>query len=162
VIFRFKDFRLDTDLRELRSGAETQVLEPQVFDLLVYLVKNRKRVVAKDELVQSVWGGRIVSDATINSRINAARRALHDKGKQQSIIRTFPKRGGVRFVADAVEESELEARTDLQGVNANRSPPDTKPRLMILPFACRGGRTRATWRWACRRHSGGPVEADWN
>ena len=80
-----------------------QALEPQVFDLLVYLLKNRKRVVAKDELVQSVWGGRIVSDATINSRINAARRALHDKGKQQSIIRTFPKRG-VRFVADAVEE----------------------------------------------------------
>jgi DNA-binding winged helix-turn-helix (wHTH) protein/tetratricopeptide (TPR) repeat protein len=138
VIFRFKDFRLDTDLRELRSGAETQVLEPQVFDLLVYLVKNRKRVVAKDELVQSVWGGRIVSDATINSRINAARRALHDKGTQQSIIRTFPKRG-VRFVADAVEEPEPQVRTDLQGapVDVGRSP-DTKPRLMVLPFACIG------------------------
>ena len=139
MIFRFKDFRLDTDLRELRSGAETQALEPQVFDLLVYLVKNRKRVVAKDELVQSVWGGRIVSDATINSRINAARRALHDKGKQQSIIRTFPKRG-VRFVADAVEEPTPEVRTDLQGapVHGDRSPPETKPRLMVLPFACIG------------------------
>ena len=139
MIFRFKDFRLDTDLRELRSGAETQALEPQVFDLLVYLVKNRKRVVAKDELVQSVWGGRIVSDATINSRINAARRALHDKGKQQSIIRTFPKRG-IRFVADAVEEPEPEVRTDLQGapVLGDRSPPETKPRLMVLPFACIG------------------------
>jgi DNA-binding winged helix-turn-helix (wHTH) protein/tetratricopeptide (TPR) repeat protein len=135
VIFRFKDFRLDTDLRELRSGAEMQVLEPQVFDLLVYLLKNRKRVVAKDELVQSVWGGRIVSDGTINSRINAVRRALHDKGKQQSIIRTFPKRG-VRFIADAVEEPEV--RTDVQRApsHVDRSPPDVKPRLMVLPFAC--------------------------
>jgi DNA-binding winged helix-turn-helix (wHTH) protein/tetratricopeptide (TPR) repeat protein len=138
VIFRFKDFRLDTDLRELRSGAETQVLEPQVFDLLVYLVKNRKRVVAKDELVQSVWGGRIVSDGTINSRINAARRALHDKGKQQSIIRTFPKRG-VRFIADAVEEQGPEVRTDLPRAagHVDKSP-DTKPRLMVLPFTCIG------------------------
>ena len=87
-----------------------QVLEPQVFDLLVYLLKNRKRVVAKDELVQSVWGGRIVSDGTINSRINAVRRALHDKGKQQSIIRTFPKRG-VRFIADAVSRSRKFVQT---------------------------------------------------
>ena len=137
MIFRFKDFRLDPDLRELRSGAERQVLEPQVFDLLVYLVKNRKRVVAKDELVQSVWGGRIVSDATINSRINAARRALRDKGKQQSIIRTFPKRG-VRFIADAVEEPEV--RTDGQRApsHVDRPPPDVKPRLMVLPFGCIG------------------------
>jgi DNA-binding winged helix-turn-helix (wHTH) protein len=147
VIFRFKDFCLDTDLCELRSGAEMQVLEPQVFDLLVYLVKNRKRVVAKDELVQSAWSGRIVSDATINSRINAARRALHDKGKQQSIIRTFPKRG-VRFVADAVEEPEPAVRTDLQGapVHGDRSPPDTKPRLMVLPFACMGDAPEALGR----------------
>jgi DNA-binding winged helix-turn-helix (wHTH) protein/tetratricopeptide (TPR) repeat protein len=138
VIFRFKDFCLDTDLRELRSEAETQVLEPQVFDLLVYLVKNRKRVVAKDELVQSVWGGRIVSDATINSRINAARRALHDKGKQQSIIRTFPKRG-VRFVADAVEEQERQVRTDLHGAAGHEDRSlETKPRLMVLPFTCIG------------------------
>lgn len=138
MIFRFKDFSLDTDRRELRSGAETQVLEPQVFDLLVYLVRNRKRVVAKDELVQSVWGGRIVSDATINSRINAVRRALHDEGKQQSLIRTFPKRG-VRFVVDAVEESEPEIRTELEApVHVDRSPSDTKPRLMVLPFTCIG------------------------
>ena len=74
-------------------------VEPQVFDLLVYLVRNRDRVVSKDDLIASVWGGRIVSESTLTSRINAARKAVGDSGEDQKLIRTVARRG-LRFVAD--------------------------------------------------------------
>src|SRR5271169_4047597 len=64
--------------RELRRGAELIAVEPQVFDLLVYLVQNRHRVVSKDDLVEAVWGGRIVSESTLTSRVNAVRKAIGD------------------------------------------------------------------------------------
>jgi len=78
VIFRFGDHVLDIERRELRRGAEPVALEPQVFDLLVYLVRNRGRVVSKDDLIDSVWGGRIVSDSALTTRLNAARKAVND------------------------------------------------------------------------------------
>ena len=59
--FLFADHRLDTDRRELRRDSQLIAVEPQVFDLLTYLVENRERVVTKDDLIASVWGGRIVS-----------------------------------------------------------------------------------------------------
>src|SRR6202022_4473277 len=71
VEFLFSDHRLDTDRRELRRGPDAIALEPQVFDLLVYLVENRDHVVSKEDLIAAVWGGRIVSDSTLPSRINA-------------------------------------------------------------------------------------------
>ena len=75
----FGDYEIDVERRELRR-AETPIhVEPQVFDLLVYLVQNRDRVVSKDDLIASVWGGRSVSDSTLTSRINAARNAVGDK-----------------------------------------------------------------------------------
>ena len=74
--FAFADHLLDIDRRELRRGGERIALEPQVFDLLVYLVRNRERVVSKDDLLEAIWGGRIVSESTMTSRINAARRAV--------------------------------------------------------------------------------------
>jgi len=70
----FADHTLDTDRRELRRGSEPIAVEPQVFDLLIYLVQNRDRVVSKDDLIASVWDGRIVSESTLTSRINAARK----------------------------------------------------------------------------------------
>src|SRR5262245_25794466 len=73
--FLFADYVLDTDLRELHRGAEPIAVEPQVFDLLAYLVQNRNHVVSKDDLIASVWGGRIVSDSALTTRINAARKA---------------------------------------------------------------------------------------
>ena len=76
--FLFGEHVLDTARRELRRGGEQIAVEPQVFDLLVYLLENRERVVSKDDLLASVWGGRIVSDATLDSRIKAARRAVGD------------------------------------------------------------------------------------
>jgi DNA-binding winged helix-turn-helix (wHTH) protein len=97
MLFRFADLVLDTGRRELRHGAGPVAVEPQVFDLLVYLVQNRDRVVSKDELIASVWGGRIVSDSTLSSRINAARKAVGDSGAQQKLIRTIARKG-LRFV----------------------------------------------------------------
>src|SRR5579863_7632511 len=97
VEFLFSDHRLDTDRRELRRGSEAIAMEPQVFDLLVYLVENRDRVVSKDDLFASIWCGRIVSDSTLTSRINAARKALGDSGDEQKLIRTIARKG-FRFV----------------------------------------------------------------
>src|SRR6516162_6612778 len=101
--FLFGDHVLDTTRRELRRGGEHIALEPQVFDVLVYLLQNRERVVSKDHLLASLWGGRIVSDATLDSRIRAVRRALGDSGAAQTLIRTFARKG-VRFVGEVREE----------------------------------------------------------
>jgi DNA-binding winged helix-turn-helix (wHTH) protein len=91
--FIFADHLLDIDRRELRRGGERIALEPQVFDLLVYLVRNRERVVSKDDLLEAIWGGRIVSESTVTSRINAARKAVGDSGEAQRLIRTVPRKG---------------------------------------------------------------------
>jgi DNA-binding winged helix-turn-helix (wHTH) protein len=97
VQFFFDDHALDTDRRELYRGPEAVAVEPQVFDLLVFLVQNRDHVVSKDDLINGVWGGRIVSESTLTSRINAARRAVGDSGENQKLIRTIPRKG-LRFV----------------------------------------------------------------
>jgi TolB-like protein/DNA-binding winged helix-turn-helix (wHTH) protein/Tfp pilus assembly protein PilF len=99
VEFLFSEHRLDTDRRELRRGTDVIAIEPQVFDLLVYLIENRERVVSKDNLIAAVWGGRIVSDSTLTSRINAARKAIGDSGEHQKLIRTIARKG-VRFVGE--------------------------------------------------------------
>jgi adenylate cyclase len=99
VIHRFGNFTLDTELLELRNGQDRVTVEPQVFSLLAYLIENRSHVVSKQELIDNVWGGRIISDDTLNSRINAARRAVGDTGMAQAAIRTIVRRG-FRFVAE--------------------------------------------------------------
>lgn len=100
----FASFSLDPDRRELRHGTEQIAVEPQVFDLLTHLVENRDRVVSKDDLIASVWGGRIVSESTLTSRINAARKAIGDSGEQQKLIRTISRKG-IRFVGEVQEGS---------------------------------------------------------
>src|SRR5262249_32827499 len=85
-------------------------LEPQVFDLLEYLVRNRDRVVSRDDLIASIWGGRIVSESALSTRINAARTALGDSGQNQRLIRTLPRKG-VRFVGPVQEGREFVAAT---------------------------------------------------
>src|SRR6266853_116139 len=94
----FDDYEIDVERRELKRANSPVHVEPQVFDLLVYLVQNRDRVVSKDDLIASVWGGRIVSDSTLTSRINAARKAVGDSGEDQKLIRTIARKG-LRFVA---------------------------------------------------------------
>ena len=102
MLLRFADCLLDPERRELRRVDGPVHIEPQVFDLLVFLVENKDRVVTKDDLFASVWHGRIVSEATLSSRINAVRRAIGDTGEQQSLLRTVH-RHGFRFVADVTQ-----------------------------------------------------------
>ena len=95
--YLFGDYSLHCGRRELHSGSALIAMEPQVFDLLVYLVENRDRVVSKDDLFTAVWHGRIVSESTLTSRINAVRKAVGDSGGQQAVIRTIARKG-FRFV----------------------------------------------------------------
>src|SRR5215207_11635846 len=103
VKFDFDNCVLDANLRELRRDGELVAMQPQVFDLLVQLLKHRDHVVSRDDLIALVWGGRIVSDSTLDSRINAARNAVGDTGKAQRLIRTIPRKG-IRFVGAVNEQ----------------------------------------------------------
>ena len=127
--FVFSGQILDAGLRELRRNRALVPVEPQVFDLLLYLLKNRDRVVSKDDLFASVWGGRVVSDSTLTSRINAARTAIGDNGKSQTLLRTIPRKG-FRFVGEVTEgESPSEHVAD--------PPPQLiadRPSIAVLPF----------------------------
>ena len=105
MLFSFDDLSLDRDRRELRRGADAIAVEPQVFDLLVYLIENRDRVVSRDDLIAAVWDGRIVSESTLASRISAARLAVGDSGKVQRLIKTIPRKGFC-FVGDISEEAK--------------------------------------------------------
>lgn len=133
--FIFADHVLDTARRELRCGAEPVALEPQVFDLLVYLVQNCERVVSKDDLIASVWGGRSVSDSTLTSRINAARKAVGDNGQSQKLIRTIARKG-LRFVGDVQTQA---ADANGSAVESGESSPAAlplpdRPAIAVLPF----------------------------
>ncbi len=133
MVFRFGDHALDIERRELRRGAELIALEPKAFDLLIYLVRNRGRVVGKDDLIKDVWGGRIVSDSALTTRLNAARKAVNDSGAAQCVIRTV-QRKGVRFIGEVSEDGEAAPRVET--APAATEPP-TAPRLsiVVLPFA---------------------------
>jgi TolB-like protein/Tfp pilus assembly protein PilF len=131
--FYFDDHVLDIGRRELRRGSRPIAVEPQVFDLLLYLIRNRDRVVTKDDLIESVWGGRIVSDSALASRLNAARKAVGDSGKTQRTIRTMPRKG-VRFVGT------VRAATYAKGEPAcAAAPPPDRPAIAVLPFVNMSG-----------------------
>jgi TolB-like protein len=132
----FEAYALDPGTRELLRGAMPVALEPQVFDVLVYLVENRDRVVSKDDLIAAVWQGRIVSESTLTSRINAARRAIGDSGEQQSLIRTIPRKG-FRFVAALHDEPAAE-RAPPEAARPAASQPD-RPTIAVLPFVNMSG-----------------------
>src|SRR5262245_50012316 len=123
---------LDTERREMRSGSRLLALEPLVFDLLEFLIRNRDHVVSRDELLAGVWRGRIVSDSAIGARINAARRAICDDGGQQRWIRTVARKG-FRFVG-VVREEQGSRGSSVEGTRPQLSLPD-KPSIAVLPFA---------------------------
>ena len=123
MLFRFGEYSLDTDRRELARSGGLVAVEPQVFDLLVYLIRNRERVVSKDDLLAGVWGGRIVSESTLTSRINAARRAVGDSGAGQTMIRTVARKG-LRFVG-AVNEGAGQTPEPV-AAGPGRVPPDLR------------------------------------
>jgi TolB-like protein len=137
VEFVFGDQVVDVHRRELRRGAELIAVEPQVFDLLVYLLNNRDRVVSRDDLLAAVWDGRIVSESTVTSRINAVRKAIGDSGRAQQLIRTVSRRG-LRFVGDVREEGRpLAVDASLIAFRDAQRPvlalPD-RPSIAVLPF----------------------------
>ncbi len=104
--FLFTNHVLDIERRELSCGGERVALEPQVFDVLLYLVQNSDRVVSKDELFDNVWDGRIVSESTLTSRINAVRKAVNDNGRDQQLVRTVARKG-FRFVGEVQADAKL-------------------------------------------------------
>jgi TolB-like protein/DNA-binding winged helix-turn-helix (wHTH) protein len=157
MLCSFADYTLDLGRRELRRGPYSVAIEPQVFDLLVFLIRNRERVVSKDDLIASVWGGRIVSDSTLTTRIYAARKAVGDSAEDQRVIRTIPRKG-IRFVAEVREiaqpasvvgpsdtsrpdgiahpEAALPAvPTGDRGHDGAVSPASRRASIAVLPFA---------------------------
>jgi len=134
--YLFEDYAFDTDRRELRRGTDAIPVAPQVFDLLDYLIRNRERVVSKDDLIDAVWNGRIVSDAALTTRLNAARSAIGDTGERQRLIKTLPRKG-FRFVG-TVEEPERPTVEPIGSAALDTTPiPFSAPHLsiVVLPFA---------------------------
>jgi TolB-like protein len=134
--YLFEEYAFDTDRRELYRGADVVSVAPQVFDLLDYLIRNRERVVSKDDLINAIWNGRIVSDAALTTRLNAARSAIGDSGDEQRLIKTLPRKG-FRFVGP-VREAQVPAGAAAAD-NPGQPPkpaltlPD-KPSIAVLPF----------------------------
>jgi TolB-like protein len=147
MIYAFGQFELDLAAVELRADGKLVDLEPQVFALLALLVENSERVVSRDEIIEKVWDGRVVSDAAVASRVKTARQALGDDGKSQQFIRTLHG-NGYRFVAKA-----RVVRTPTAAAEANRADPAladmvhrldriSRPSLAVLPFRYIAGDAR--------------------
>ena len=131
--YLFDEYAFDTELRELRRGSDIISVAPQVFDLIDYLIRNRERVVSKEDLINAVWNGRAVSDAALTTRLNVARSVVGDSGEEQRIIKTLPRKG-FRFIGRVREA--LEATGPNPGEVAPESAlalPD-KPSIAVLPF----------------------------
>ena len=142
MIYKFDQFSLDTERRELRCSGELVAIEPQVFDVLQFMIANRDRVVSSDDLICGVWNGRIVSESTVATRVSAVRRALSDSGEQQRLIRTLARKGH-RFIGDVEEfhpHSHVNAKPSsssedfgVQMLAQQLSLPD-KPSIAVLAF----------------------------
>jgi len=141
LLYQFGEFGMDTRRRELRQRGELVSVEPQVFDLLEFIVRARDRVVSRDDLLAAVWHGRDVSDATLSSRVNSARAAIGDNGKDQRLIRTLPRKG-VRFVGVVQEvpdpSPEVPVEAMLESAQARMADPNG-PSIAVLPFTNMGG-----------------------
>src|SRR6266850_1980827 len=138
--FLFRDCVLDPDRRELTRESRGIAVGPQVFDLLAYLLQNRARVVSKNDLLDAVWGGRIVSESTLTSHINAVRKAIGDSGEEQRLVRTIARKG-FRFVGevreadvpDGFNSPRMEPSTSNETTAPARALPD-KPSIAVLAF----------------------------
>src|ERR1700732_3810240 len=141
MIYQFGPFELDIATVELRNVDKTFCLEPQVFALLALLVENRERLVSKEEIIDKVWDGRVVSDAAVASRVKSVRQALGDTGKSQRFIRTIHGQG-YRFVADARASRRTAARSAEVSTNLVEGSStinvqldkSSRPSLAVLPF----------------------------
>ena len=132
--YLFENYAFDTDRRELRRGTDVIAIAPKVFDLLVYLIGNRERVVSKDDLISAIWEGRVVSDVAMTTRLNAARKAVGDFGDEQRLIKTFPRKG-VRFIGTVQETPGPAGATVASSSPTHAVTVPDKPSLVVLPFA---------------------------
>ncbi|WP_188661844.1 winged helix-turn-helix domain-containing tetratricopeptide repeat protein [Arenimonas soli] len=134
MIYRFDGFELDLARLELRAGGAVRPLEPQVFALLALLVANGERVVSRDEIIEKVWDGRVVSDSAIDSRVKTARQALGDDGRTQRFIKTLHRKG-FRFVAQArVVRAEPLVTVAAADDEPAAATPGVRPSIAVLPF----------------------------
>ena len=140
VRYQFEDFVLDADRRELTRGSKPIAMGPQVFDLLQHLVENRTHVVSKDDLLAAVWNGRIVSESTLTSHINAARKAIGDSGEEQRLVRTIARKG-YRFIGEVTEaRPPSDCRLEIAPIIVPSAPADRvlalpeRPSIAVLPF----------------------------
>ena len=139
MLYRFGDFALDADRRELRRGPQQVAIAPQVFDLLEYLIKNRHRVVSKDDLITAIWDGRVVSESALSTRMNAVRCAIGDTGEDQRFIRTLLCKG-VRFVGIVHEGPGLESQVSAGASKEHAALPlPDRPSIAVLPFVNMSG-----------------------
>lgn len=136
MIYRFDAYSLDTESLELKSGTDAIAAEPQVFQLLQYLVENRARVVSKEDIIDAVWDGRIVSDSALAYAVREARSLVGDDGKTQSVIRTLPRRG-FRFVAEVTEDNigDEAVATQDRGARLSGKPSPANRRWRIPAIA---------------------------
>jgi TolB-like protein len=135
--YLFEEYAFDTDRRELHRGADVVSVAPQVFDLIDYLIRNRERVVSKDDLIKAIWNGRSVSDAALTTRLNAARTVIGDSGEEQRFIKTLPRKG-FRFVGQVREAREVAGPNPGDAPESAPAIPD-KPSIAVLPFANMSG-----------------------
>ncbi|KYH03313.1 winged helix-turn-helix domain-containing tetratricopeptide repeat protein [Bradyrhizobium sp. DOA1] len=133
MLYCFGNHALDTDRRELRRDGELVAIAPQVFDILAFLIRNRERVITKDDLIAGIWGGRIVSESALTTRLNGARKAIGDNGEEQRLIKTLPRKG-LRFVGHVREEAPATSSPSKDTMAANLSLGD-QPSIVVLPFA---------------------------
>ena len=140
LVVHFGDCELDLAGFELRRGGQVCQVEPQVLEVLSYLVRNPNRLITKSDLIEHVWGGRIVSDSTLASRLKSARRAIGDDGEHQKLIRTVHGRG-VRFVGEIRAEPGPETKpAAARNTTGGRMALDSaRPAIAVLPFANIGG-----------------------
>jgi len=140
LLFSFDNISVDTNRRELHRDGKLQPIEPQVFDLLEFLIRNRDHMVSREELLASVWSGRIVSESTLASRINAARTAIGDNGQDQRLIRTILRKG-IRFVGPVHVEQNGEVWSATSAGERARSalPLPDRPSIAVLPFSNMSG-----------------------
>jgi TolB-like protein len=134
--YLFEEYAFDIDRRELHRGADVVSIAPQVFDLLYYLIRNRERVVSKDDLIKTIWNGRIVSDAALTTRLNAARTAIGDCGEEQRLIKTLPRKG-FRFVGQVQEAQRPAGAAAADNPIESQKPAlalPAKPSIAVLPF----------------------------
>ena len=131
--YLFENYTLDAEKRELHRGADAVSITPQAFDLLDYLIRNRERVVSKDDLIIAVWNGRIVSDAALTTRLNAARNAIGDSGEEQRLLKTLARKG-FRFVGQVQEERGGAAPDNWAEPPKCPLTLPTRPSVAVLPF----------------------------